>query len=620
MRHSIATVSLSGSLRDKLEATAAACFAGVEIFENDLLTFDGDAGAVRRCAEDMGLEIVAFQPFRDFEGMPEPQRHRGFERAERKFDLMQQLGTDLLLVCSNVSPASLGGLDRAAADLRELGERAAPRGLRIGFEALAWGRHINDYRDAWEAVRRADHPSVGTILDSFHILARGLDPAAIADIPGERIFLVQLADAPPLDMGVLHWSRHFRCFPGQGRFPLVDFMKTLQATGYDGALSLEIFNDQFRAAPARQIAVDGRRSLLRLDEQRVEGDVQTLPKAGFQGVEFLEFSVDEEIADELTRLFRGLGFQRVGRHHSKAVELWRQGDIHLVVNSDKDGFAHYYNLIHGPSICAMGFRIDNAEQALNRARAYLCEPFTQAVGPGELEIPAVRSLENSLIYLVDRHGQRGSIWEVDFELSASDDTASAGLRSIDHIDQVMPYGQLSSWQLFFCSVFGFEAAEQYDLADPSGLIESQVVESPDRSIRITLSASQSHTTMATRFVGKYYGGGVQQVAFSTDDLVATVRRLEAAGVTLLPIPGNYYDDLEARFDLDPERLDTLRRHNILYDRSEEGGEFLHAYTQTFAERFHFEIVERRNYRGFGSVNAAIRLAAQTRMMQSSRGG
>ena len=180
---------------------------------------------------------------------------------------MQELGCDLLLVCSNVSPDCLGGIDRAAADLHELGERAAKRGLRIGFEALAWGRHINDYRDAWEAVRRADHAAVGLVLDSFHTLARKTDLKAMRSIPRDRIFLVQVADAPVLDMDPLSWSRHFRNFPGQGDLPVLDFMEALQATGFDGALSLEIFNDQFRAGSARSVAVDGQRSLLFLLDQ-----------------------------------------------------------------------------------------------------------------------------------------------------------------------------------------------------------------------------------------------------------------------------------------------------------------------------------------------------------------
>src|SRR5215204_5517514 len=139
-RTSIATVSLSGDLKEKLDAISAAGFDGVEIFENDCLAYPAGPAEVGRMVQDAGLKVTVFQPFRDFEGMPEPQRSRAFDRAERKFDVMEALKTDLMLICSNVSPASLGGIDRAADDLRELGERAARRGLRIGFEALAWGR------------------------------------------------------------------------------------------------------------------------------------------------------------------------------------------------------------------------------------------------------------------------------------------------------------------------------------------------------------------------------------------------------------------------------------------------------------------------------------------------
>src|SRR5579872_294063 len=242
MKSSMATVCLSGGLSEKLAAIAAAGFRGVELFESDLLSYDGTPRQVAREMTELGLKALTFQPFRDFEGMSEPQRAKGFSRAERKFDLMQELGCNLLLICSNVSPDSLGGIDRAAADFHELGERAARRGLRVGFEALAWGRHINDYRDAWEVVRRADHPAVGLVLDSFHTFARRTDLKPLSAIPGDRIFLVQLADAPWLEMDVLSWSRHFRCFPGQGDLPLVELMAAVQATGYRDYLSLEIFN------------------------------------------------------------------------------------------------------------------------------------------------------------------------------------------------------------------------------------------------------------------------------------------------------------------------------------------------------------------------------------------
>ena len=294
-KRSIATVSLSGSLDEKLRAIAGAGFDAVEIFENDLLSFNGSPRDVGQACRDLGLAICAFQPFRDFEGMPEPQRGRNFVRAQHKFDLMQELGTDLLLICSNVSPASLGGIDRAAADFRALGELAAPRGLRVGFEALAWGRHVNDYRDAWEIVRRADHKSIGLILDSFHALAPAFPVAAIQSIPADKIFLVQLADAPKLGLDVLSWSRHFRCFPGQGDLPVGAFMEAVAATGYSGPLSLEIFNDQFRSGSAVRTATDGLRSLILLEDQLAQSATgasaaRLPPRVQSRGVGFVEFA------------------------------------------------------------------------------------------------------------------------------------------------------------------------------------------------------------------------------------------------------------------------------------------------------------------------------------------
>src|SRR6266571_8505812 len=314
MDNAIATVCLSGALNEKLEAIAAAGFKSVEIFENDLLSYNGTPTDVRRMIEDLGLKTITFQPFRDFEGMPEAHRARVFQRAERKFDLMQELGCDLLMVCSNVSPESLGGIDRAATDLHEIGDRAAKRGMRVAFEALSWGRHIHDYRDAWEAVRRADHPVVGLVLDSFHILARRTDLGGIRAIPRDRIFLVQMADAPLLQMGYLSWSRHYRNFPGQGELPIQDFMNALLSTGYDGLLSLEIFNDQFRAGSARSVAIDGHRSLIfMMDQLQRSGAVKrqsqpALPtRSRCLGTEFVEFAIDEESAVDLERLLAGLG-------------------------------------------------------------------------------------------------------------------------------------------------------------------------------------------------------------------------------------------------------------------------------------------------------------------------
>jgi 4-hydroxyphenylpyruvate dioxygenase len=619
MQTSIATVSLSGGLAEKLEATAAAGFTGVEIFESDLLSFNGTPKDVARMVAELGLRIVTFQPFRDFEGMPEPQRSRTFARAERKFDLMSELGCDLLMICSNVAPDSLGGIDRAAADFHELGERAGKRGIRVGFEALAWGKHISDYRDSWEVVRRADHPAIGLTLDSFHIFSRKTDLKAIRSIPSDKIVLVQLADAPWLDMDVINWSRHFRCFPGQGDFPLIDFMDAVAATGYSGILSLEIFNDQFRAGSPRGVAVDGQRSLVYLmDQMRGHPGVlakaapQIPPRAQCLGIEFLEFAADDRTAVGLAKLFAGLGFRKVGEHKSKAVTRWSQGAINLVLNSDKDGFAHSHQLSHGPSVCAMCLKVDDATATLDRAEKLRDVPFRQAVGPGELEIPAVRGLGGSLLYFVDPKSKLGRLWDIDFTAPREpQDNGGAGLTAVDHVSQSMHYEEMLSWLLFYNSLLDVTKTPQLDVIDPGGIVRSQVVQAADGSLRIALNASQSQQTLSSRFLTHYVGSGVQHVAFATDDIVATVKRLRANGVELLSMPENYYDDLEARTDLSAERIDILRENNILYDR-DEAGEYLQAYTRSFEDLFFFEIVERRAYKGFGAVNASIRLAAQAR--------
>jgi len=271
---SIATVSLSGTLPEKLEAAAAAGFDGVEIFGNDLLEFAGTPADVRRMANALGLEILLYQPFRDFEAMPADQFAGNMARAERTFDVMEQLGADMVLVCSNVQEAAIDDPDRAAADLRQMAEAAAKRGLRVGYEALAWGRHVRHWRQAWDIVQRAAHPSLGLILDSFHTLALGASQGesladslrGIENVPAARLFFVQLADAPRLSMDVLSLSRHYRNFPGQGELAVTDFARAVQQTGYDGPFSLEIFNDVFRASPARPVAQDGLRSLRWLED------------------------------------------------------------------------------------------------------------------------------------------------------------------------------------------------------------------------------------------------------------------------------------------------------------------------------------------------------------------
>ncbi|OWW00188.1 sugar phosphate isomerase/epimerase and 4-hydroxyphenylpyruvate domain-containing protein [Rhizobium sp. R693] len=620
MKTSIATVTLSGELPDKLEAIAQAGFDGVEIFENDFLAFDGSPADVGKMVSDLGLAITLFQPFRDFEGMPDALRSRTFDRAERKFDVMQELGTEMVLVCSNVSQAALGGIDRAAADFHELGERAAKRGLKVGYEALAWGRYVNDHRDAWEIVRRADHPSVGLILDSFHSLSRKIDINSIRSIPKEKIFIVQLADAPLIDMDLLYWSRHFRNMPGEGDLPVTAFAEAVASTGYDGYFSLEIFNDQFRGGSARAIAADGHRSLIYLADQ-VRSKVETpigvpMPKrAVVKGVGFVEFATDEDEAAELIALLRALGFRKAAVHRSKKVSLFEQGNIRILVNVDPAGFASAAYAVHGTSAYALALVVDDAAKAYGRALALDAEPFRQPVADGELELPAIRGVGGGLVYLIDDKSPLGRFSEIDFEQVADDsDSGGVGLLRFDHIAQTVAYDEMLTWLLFYTSIFETRKTPIVDIIDPSGVVRSQVVENETGTLRLTMNGAENRRTLAGHFIAEKFGSGIQHLAFSTNDIFATSKILRKQGFKPLHISQNYYDDVEARFGLDPDLTERLKAENILYDRDEHG-EYFQLYSGNYGEGFFFEIVERRGYRGYGAPNAIFRIAALKRQMR-----
>ncbi len=625
MKTSIATVSISGDLGEKLHAIAAAGFDGLEIFETDFLTYDGTPADVAKMIRDHGLEIYLFQPFRDFEGMPDDHCIQAFDRAERKFDLMEELGTDLMLVCSNVSPVSLGGIDRAANDLRELGERAQKRGLRIGYEALAWGRHINDHRDAWEIVRRANHDNVGLIVDSFHTLARGTDVNSIRAIPGDKIFFVQLADAPRIDMDLLHWSRHYRNMPGEGDLPVMEFMQAVAATGYDGPLSLEIFNDQFRGGSPKAIAVDGKRSLVYLMDQvrRREPNIkistpEIADRINVKGIEFIEITADEKEAEDLADIFRTLGFVLCGKHVSKTVSLWRQGNINLLINTEREGFAHAAYIMHGTSVCDIGLRVDDAAATVQRAEVLGASIFEQPLGPGELKIPAIRGVGGGLMHFIDDQSELAHMWETEFKPSRENTEVSPiGLTSVDHIAQTMNYEEMLTWILFYTSIFNTHKMPMVDVVDPAGLVRSQVIENETGSLRLTLNGAESRKTLAGHFIAETFGSAVQHVALGCDDIFATAKSLVVKGFHPLEISSNYYDDVAARFSLSEDFVAKLRQYNVLYDR-DDYGEFFQIFSANHADGFFFEIVERcGGYGGYGAPNAPFRIAAQKRLMKSA---
>jgi 4-hydroxyphenylpyruvate dioxygenase len=626
MHRSIATVSLSGTLRQKLEAVSAAGFDGIELFESDFVNFKGSASELGRIAADLGLSIDLYQPFRDFEGMPEAQFRRSLERAERKFDLMEAMGAPLMLCCSNTSALAIDDPSLAAAQLHELAQRAARRNLRVGFEALAWGRFTSLYGEAWNIVRKADHPNLGLILDSFHTLSLKDDPAGIARIPGDRIFFLQMADAPLLSMDVLQWARHHRSFPGQGDLGVIGFFEQVLRAGYTGPLSLEIFNDIFRETPNRRTAVDAMRSLLYLESearrrlalasdapvqpQRVEL-FDPPPVPALSGLSFIEFAADENSASTLGALLGQLGFRRVGRHRSKAVVLYRQGEINLIVNAQPDSFARSRFEAHGTSVCALGVRCADPLAAVERATAMRSQRHDSPVGPNELRVPAIVAPGGNLIHFVSEALGANGLYEADFILEDdAGETTGAGLTQIDHVALGLALDQLDTWVLFTRAVLGLEPGESLELADPFGLIRSRGVANAARSVRLVLNVSLSQRTRTARTLSVTGGGAVHHIALRCNDIFESVERLRANGTRFVPISGNYYDDLATRIDLDASLLARMRAAGVLFDRS-PAGDYLHIYTESIEGGLFFELAQRTaGYDAYGALNAPARMASQ----------
>lgn len=622
MKTSISTLSVANSLEDKLAAFSAAGFDGIEIAEQDFAVQGRTPSEIGQMVRDHGLAIHLFQTPIEFEGLPGEERARALRRLEHRFDVMQELGTDLLLLGSGNSEACIGGVDRIAGDLAFLGERAAVRGLRIAYEARPWSRHISDYRDAWEVVRRAGHRAVGLALDSFNILSRNLSLTNIRVIPADRIFHVQLADAPAVEMDLEFKSQNLRLLPGEGVLPVVDFLRAVAATGYAGVYSLDLVNNRSRNS-ARRLALDGHRALIaaadaaRRAETSCSFDLPDIPdKATIEGVEFVEFAAGGEDAAALSRMLKELGFTQVARHKSRDVSLWRQNGINIVINSETRGYAHSAYVMHGTSVCDIGLLVEDAEAAATRTEMLGARRFAQQRHSGELNIPAVRGVGGSVLHFLDRKTRLGKVWETEFDpLPEEAADPSAGLERIDHVAQVMKQEELESWMLFYTSIFNSEKASETGVADPGGgLVQSRALQGKDGTYRLTLNGVDTHRTFAGRFLADSFGASVQHLAFVTGDMIGTARKLADNGFESLTVPDSYYEELASDFELSSDEVEQFRQLNILYDRDENGGRFLQLYSRAHGDGFFFEIVERTGgYDGYGARNAPYRTAALKRL-------
>ena len=525
-------------------------------------------------------------------------------RAEATFDVMAGLGADTVLVCSSVSPDAIDpaadpGL--LAEQLHTLAGRAHDRGMRIAYEALAWGRHVNTWEASWDAVRTADHPALGLCLDSFHILARGGDPEPIADVPGEKIFFLQLADAREVSMDVLSWSRHHRLFPGQGGFDLPGFLAPVLAAGYAGPLSLEVFNDVFRQSDPVRTAVDARRSLLALAEatagRGTGADPVATPPPMLAGPAFVELREPEGL--DLGGVLRALGFSHTGVHRTKPVERWEQGGARLLVNASGDG---------GSAIAAIGVESADPPASARRA-ARLCAPLLpRTAGPDEADLAEVAAPDGtSLLFCRTAPDGPGPVWSADFAATGEPPARGIGVTGIDHIGLTQPYDAFDEAVLFHRAVLGLDTVADGEYAAPFGLLRSRALADADRRIRIALTVSLLRR-------GEWSPGVTdpQYVALACDDVLATASAARAAGVRLLDVPANYHDDLAARLELPDDRIAAYRELGVLHERDADG-DLLQVCTELLGGRLFLSLVQRTGrYDGHGWADAPIRMAAHRR--------
>ena len=605
LRRSIATVCLSGTLEDKLVAAAAAGFDGIEIFEPDLIASPWAPGELAARCAGLGLSIDLYQPFRDLDSTDDERFARNLRRLGCKFDLMAALGTDTVLVCSSVSPDAVENPDRLAGQLAAAARVARERGMRIAYEALAWGRHVSTWERSWDAVRRADSPTLGLCLDSFHVLSRGGDPAGFSAVPGEKLFFLQLADAPHMDMDVLQWSRHHRLFPGQGAFDLAGFLAAVLTAGYRGPLSLEVFNDVFRQSDPARAAVDAMRSLLWLEERLdlLRPDLGTPPPPpapALSGYAFTELAVDGVSGPQVADALAALGFDHTGQHRSKPVQLWEQGSARVLLNAS----------VVRPSgagvaeVAAIALESADPGRSAARAEAFRAPVLPRTRGAAETDLSAVAAPDGTQVFFA-RTGPDG--WPADFLPTGTEPAAGAAITAVDHVALTQPFDSFDEAGLFYRAVLGLEPESVTEYAAPFGLVRSRAVTGPDRAVRLALSVSLLRR-------GEWAPGvpAPQHIAFASDDVVATARALRAAGAPLLAVPANYHDDLAARLDLDPALLAAMRECGLFYDE-DANGSYLHLVTDVLGSRVFFEVVQRiGGYDGYGAVNAPVRLTAQLR--------
>lgn len=326
------------------------------------------------------------------------------------------------------------------------------------------------------------------------------------------------------------------------------------------------------------------------------------------GFLFVEFSAPQK--GVLEPIFEMLGFSLVAKHRSKDVALWRQGDIDFITNYEPGSSAEYYAREHGPCACGMAFRVKDAKAAYERALALGAEPVDIPTGPMELRLPAIRGIGGAPLYLIDRYQPGNSIYDIDFEYvdGVEKHPLGAGLKTIDHLTHNVYRGRVNYWAQYYEKLFNFREIRQFDIKGKATGLYSLAMTAPDDKIKIPLNeeASGRASGQIEEFLMQYNGEGIQHIAFSSEDLSATLDQLKSNGLPVLPPPPNtYYDMLEDRLPGHGQPVEELKKRGILLDGTTEDGEvklLLQIFSETLVGPIFFEFIQRKKDEGFGEGN------------------
>jgi len=323
---------------------------------------------------------------------------------------------------------------------------------------------------------------------------------------------------------------------------------------------------------------------------------------GTDGFEFVEYTAPNPAA--LRQLFESMGFPTVAKHRSKNVTLHAQGDINFIINAEPDSFAQQFAKHHGPSVCAIAFRVRDAQHALKRCIELGAKPIQQMPGPMELNIPAIEGIGGSRLYLVDRYGTN-TIYDVDFEpLPHQALVNSTGLTYIDHLTHNVQRGNMDKWAGFYERLFNFKQIRYFDIEGKLTGLLSRAMTSPCGKIRIPINESQDDKSQIEEYLREYKGEGIQHIALGTDDIFYTVDTLRSNNIEFQRIPDTYHEQIDRRLPGHGENVAELAKRQILIDGAptEGQGTLLQIFTTNQIGPIFFEIIQRKGNEGFGEGN------------------